>query len=460
MKKSLVRKYLFALIAFVLLAGTVYQPVRAQAAAPIDTTAEAAILVDAKTGRILYEKNADKLMGIASMTKMMTEYLLLEAISEGRVKWDDTYTISPELVQMSRDRALSNVYLRAGGSYTVRELYEAMAIHSANAATVAIAEIIAGTEANFVNMMNKKAKELGLEKYYFVNSTGLDNRSMSKYFDSFVGDIDDENEMSAKDVARLAFHLLKDYPEVLETSSIPIKYFKDGDQRMDNWNWMLEGYGDPQYAKDAQNYQQFVYRGMDGLKTGRTAYAGSCFTGTAERDGQRYISVVMKTNNNHERFHETRKIMDYAFNNFTVEEFVGKNKSVPGKETLPVAKGKEKQVKIVAKEALTLPVKRGEAQDYKVVLKLDKSKLNENGELTAPVKKGEKVGTLTIVPVDEKQADLKFLTKDGEKYITVDVVAGEDVEKANWFILMLRGIGGFFSDLWGSITSTVKGWFD
>ena len=152
--------------------------------------------------------------------------------------------------------------------------------------------------------------------------------------------------------------------------------------------------------------------------------------------------------------------MDYAFNNFTVEEFVGKNKSVPGKETLPVAKGKEKQVKIVAKEALTLPVKRGEAQDYKVVLKLDKSKLNENGELTAPVKKGEKVGTLTIVPVDEKQADLKFLTKDGEKYITVDVVAGEDVEKANWFILMLRGIGGFFSDLWGSITSTVKGWFD
>ncbi|MFS8630805.1 MAG: D-alanyl-D-alanine carboxypeptidase, partial [Bacillales bacterium] len=105
-------------MAFVLLAGTVYQPVRAQAAAPIDTTAEAAILVDAKTGRILYEKNADKLMGIASMTKMMTEYLLLEAISEGRVKWDDTYTISPELVQMSRDRALSNVYLRAGGSYT------------------------------------------------------------------------------------------------------------------------------------------------------------------------------------------------------------------------------------------------------------------------------------------------------------------------------------------------------
>lgn len=460
MKKSFFKKYFIGLVIFVLLAGTVQLPVKA--AASIDTTAEAAILVDAKTGKILYEKNADQLMGIASMTKMMTEYLLLEAIAEGKVKWDDTYTVSPNLAKMSHDSGLSNVFLRIGGTYTVEELYAAMAIESANAATIAIAEIIAGTEANFVKLMNEKAKELGLEKYKFVNSTGLDNKSMTKYFDTIVGDINDENEMSARDVAKLAFHLLKDYPEVLKTSSIPEKYFAKGTEDeflMYNWNWMLEGYSDPDIAPRYSNFQQFVYKGMDGLKTGSTAYAGFCFTGTAERDGQRFISVVMKTNNTHERFRETKKIMNYGFNNYTNEVYVEKNGNIEGMETLPVTKGKKDKVKIVAKEALTSVIERGHAEDYKVVFKLDESKLNEDGELTAPIKKGDKVGTITIVPVDEKGEEFKFLTKDGQKYMTVDVVAAEDMDKANWFILMLRGIGGFFSDLWNSITSTVSGWF-
>lgn len=455
MKKSLFRKYFVGLLLFVLMVGMVQQP--ASAAATIDTSAEAAILVDAETGRILFEKNADKAMGIASMTKMMTEYLLLEAVAEGKVKWTDTYTVSPELSKMSHDGNLSNVYLRVGATYTVEELYSAMAIESANAATVAIAEVIAGTEANFVKMMNAKAEELGLETYKFVNSSGLNNKDLGRHL-PIVGGPDEENYMSAKDVARLAFHLLKDYPEVLNTSSIPEKVFEDDDQEMDNWNWMLEGYAD--LAEKYPLYQQFVFKGMDGLKTGTTDYAGSCFTGTAEIDGQRFISVVMKTNSNHERFNETRKLLNFAFNNYSEEEVVPKESEVKGTKTLPVTKGKEDKVKIYTKDALVLPVQPGESEEYKTVLKLDEKKLNEDGELTAPIKKGDKVGTLTIVPVDEKGTPLEFLTSDGKKSVTVDVVAAEDVEKANWFILMMRGIGGFFSDLWGSITSTISGWFD
>ena len=428
------------------MAGTVQLPVKA--AASIDTTAEAAILVDAKTGKIFYEKNADQLMGIASMTKMMTEYLLLEAIAEGKVKWDDTYTVSPNLAKMSHDSGLSNVFLRIGGTYTVEELYAAMAIESANAATIAIAEIIAGTEANFVKLMNEKAKELGLEKYKFVNSTGLNNKSMTKYFDTIVGDINDENEMSARDVAKLAFAIVKRLSgNYYKTSDIPEKYFAKGTEDeflMYNWNWMLEGYSDPDIAPRYFNFQQLACERNGRFKNRFHSLCRICFTGTAERDGQRFISVVMKTNNTHERFRETKKIMNYGFNNYTNEVYVEKNGNIEGMETLPVTKGKKDKVKIVAKEALTSVIERGHAEDYKVVFKLDESKLNEDGELTAPIKKGDKVGTITIVPSDsEKGEEFKFLTKDGQKYMTVDVVAAEDMDKANWFILMLRGIGGF-----------------
>ena len=171
-----------------------------------------------------------------------------------------------------------------------------MAIESANAATIAIAEIVAGSEAKFVKLMNRKAAEIGLEKYKFVNSSGLNNRDMLKYFPDIVGEPDEENVMSAKDVAILASRLLHDFPEVLETSSIPEKIFAEGTEDafvMDNWNWMLEGYKD--IAERYPNYQQFVYDGLDGLKTGSTLFAGYNFTGTASRDGQRFISVVMNT---------------------------------------------------------------------------------------------------------------------------------------------------------------------
>ncbi|MEQ2529657.1 D-alanyl-D-alanine carboxypeptidase family protein [Bacillaceae bacterium CLA-AA-H227] len=457
MKKSLIQKGLLCFLTFVLMLGIIQKP--AAAAAPIDINANAVILVDAKTGKILYEKNAETVLGIASMTKMMTEYLLLEAVKEGKVKWDQTYTVSPALSEMSHNTALSNVYLRNGGTYKLEDLYSAMAIESANAATTAVAEIVAGSEPNFVKLMNEKAEELGLGEFKFVNASGINNRDLVKYFpDQIVGGPEEENVMSARAVAKLAYHLLKDFPEVLETSSIPEKTFAEGTEDafvMDNWNYMLESYKN--LAEDYPNYQQFTYEGLDGLKTGTTDFAGACFTGTAERNGQRYITVVMGTKSQTARFVETRKLLDFAFNNFTKEEIVPANYQIKGTKTVPVAKGKEDSVKIHTKEALTSVVSVDQKDNFETVLELDEKKLNKDGELTAPIKKGDKIGTLTIKAKDGEEAI--FLSEDGQKSQTVDLVAAEDVEKANWFVLMMRGIGGFFGDLFGGVASAVKGWF-
>ncbi|WP_162829155.1 D-alanyl-D-alanine carboxypeptidase family protein [Bacillus methanolicus] len=421
---------------------------KAAAEDALNIHADAAILVDAKTGKILYEKNPDTVLGIASMTKMMTEYILLEAIKEGKVKWDQEYSVSEYVYNLSQDRALSNVPLRRDGKYKVRELYEAMTIYSANGATVAIAEIIAGSEKNFVKMMNEKANELGLKDYKFVNSTGLNNRDLKGQHPE--GGAEEENVMSARATAKLAFHLINEFPEVLKTASTSSKKFREGTDdeiKMDNWNWMLPSlvYG---------------YEGVDGLKTGTTDFAGYCFTGTASRGGKRFITVVMNAKDASgkggykARFDETRKMFDYAFANFTEEEIVPKHYQVKGKKTLPVVKGKDDHINIQTKDAIKLVIKNGEKANYQPVLVIDKKKLNENGELTAPIKKGEKVGYLTL---KSKNEDLGFLTEDGK--IKVDVEAAETVEKANWFVLMMRGIGGFFGDVWGSVSSAVKGWF-
>lgn len=456
MKKGLIQKGFVILLTFVLMIGIVQKP--AAAAEPIDINANAVILVDAETGKILFEKNSETVLGIASMTKMMTEYLLLEAVKEGKVKWDQTFTISPELSKMSHDESLSNVYLRVDGTYTVEDLYSAMAIESANAATIAIAEIVAGTEANFVKLMNEKAQELGLGDFKFVNSSGLNNRDLGKHFPEIVGGAEEENVMSARAVAKLAYHMLKDFPEVLDTSSIPEKVFAQGTEDefvMDNWNWMLEGYRN--IADRYPNYQQFTYEGLDGLKTGSTSFAGYCFTGTAERDGQRFITVVMGTKSQTERFVETKKLLDFAFNNFSKEEIIPANYQVKGTKTLPVAKGKEDSVKVYTKDPINTVVSADEKENFETVLELDKKKLNEDGALTAPIKKGDKIGTLTVKFKGEEET--VYLSEEGQKSLTVDVVAAEDVEKANWFVLMMRGIGGFFGDLWSGVSSTVKGWF-
>lgn len=443
------RKIVASFLALIMVLGMLPNVHKASAEEDIlNINADAAILVDAETGRVLYGKNIDKVLGIASMSKMMTEYLLLEAVDEGRISWDQQYSVSEYVWKVSHDTSLSNVPLRRDGTYSIQELYEAMTIYSANGATIAIAETIAGSEKNFVKIMNEKAEELGLEDYKFVNSSGLNNSDLKG--NHTIGNEDEENVMSARATAKLATALLTDFPQVLETASIPKKVFREGTEdsiNMENWNWMLPGlvYG---------------YEGVDGLKTGTTDFAGSSFTGTAERDGKRYITVVMNAKGggdsgyNQARFDETKKMFDYAFSNFDKKEIVPAGYQVKDKEKLAVEKGKENAVAIESKEAITLTVKNGEEENYQPKLVVNEDLLNDQGQLTAPVKKGDVVGYLTVEDKDGNV--IEFLNSNEAR---VDVIASETIEKANWFVLSMRGVGGFFGDVWDSVASTVKGWF-
>lgn len=445
------RKYVACFLVLMFAIGLLPNVNKANAEDFLNINADAAILIEAETGRVLYSKNPDTVLGIASMTKIMTEYLLLEAIEEERVTWDQQYAVSEYVWKVSQDTSLSNVHLRRDGTYNIRELYEAMTIYSANAATIAIAETLAGSETNFVKMMNEKAEELGLKDYKFVNSSGLNNSDLKGSHPA--GNIDEENVASARAMAKLAQALITKFPDVLETTSIPKKSFREGTEdeiKMDNWNWML-----PELV--------YGYEGVDGLKTGTTDFAGYTFTGTAERGGDRYITVVLNAKDANgkgsykARFDETKKMFDYAFSNFSKEEIVPANYKVKGKESLPVAKGKEDKVEIETTEPISMVVKNGEKENYKPVLVIDEKKLNKDGQLTAPIKKGDKIGYLTVESTGD--GEVEFLAEDGENMLQVDVVAAADVEKANWFVLMMRGIGGFFGDIWGSVSSTVKGWF-
>ncbi|EEM13208.1 D-Ala-D-Ala carboxypeptidase A; Serine peptidase; MEROPS family S11 [Bacillus pseudomycoides] len=414
-----------------------YGSASAETGAALNVEAGAAILVEADSGKILYQKNADELLAIASMTKMMSEYLVNEAVAKGKLKWDQKVKVSEYAHMISQDRSLSNVPLENGGSYTVKELYEAMAIYSANGATIALAEAIAGKEADFVKMMNDKAKELGLKNYKFVNSTGLTNHDLKGQQPEGTTP-DEENKMSARDCAILAQHLIQDFPKVLETAKIPKKVFQEGGKypvKMDNWNWMLKG-----LVKE--------YEGVDGLKTGSTPEAGDCFTGTAERNGMRLISVVIKTNSHTARFDETKKLFDYGFTNFEVKKVYPKGSAVKGHETVRVENAKDKDVTIQTKQAIALPMLKGSKDAYKTEFK-DVSKDKE-----APIKKGTTLGQMIISPKDNN--DPGFLSG---KSLQVDLITKSEVEKANWFVRSMRGIGSFFSGIWNSAVDTVKGWF-
>ncbi|MBJ8009759.1 MULTISPECIES: D-alanyl-D-alanine carboxypeptidase family protein [Bacillus] len=414
-----------------------YSNASAETGAALNIEAGAAILVEANSGKILYQKNADELLSIASMTKMMSEYLVNEAIAKGKLKWDQKVKVSEYAYNISQDRSLSNVPLRNGESYTVKELYEAMAIYSANGATIALAEAVAGKEVDFVKMMNDKSKEFGLKNYKFVNSTGLTNKDLKGHHPEGTTP-DEENKMSARDVAILAQRLIQDFPKTLDIAKISKKVFREGTPdriEMPNWNWMLKG-----LIKE--------YEGVDGLKTGSTPEAGDCFTGTIERNGMRFISVVIKTKSHTARFDETKKLYDYGFANFEMKKMYEKGSSVKGKETVRVENAKDKDVAVQTKQAVSLPVPKGSKDVYKTEFK------EGNKGQEAPMKKGVTLGQMVVTSKDSN--DPGFLSG---KSLQVDLITKSEVEEAGWFTRSMRGIGSFFSGMWNSAVDTVKGWF-
>lgn len=423
---------MFVLAIFALIVGIA---VPNKTLAAFDTKAESAIIVDVDSGKILYEKKANEALPPASMTKMMTEYIVLEKVNNGELSWDQTTEVSDYAYDISADVRFSGIGLRKNIDYTVKDLYDAMAINSDNATTVALAELISGTEGEFVKLMNQKGEEMGLPHFKFVNSTGLDNETLNGNHPEGTK-ADDTNLLSAKSAALLAYRLVVDYPEVLEVSSIPEKSFED--QTIRNYNWMLK--------HDASFLEQYYYEGLDGLKTGNTTLAGYTFTSTAEKNGRRLITVVMKTTSEDERFKETAKLLDYGFDNFSKESLFSANEVLADNETLPVIKGKEETVSIATEAPIELTIENGSEELYSLSFAIDESKLDEDGNLVAPVEKGDKVGTATVQLNGEPMTKESYLG-DANEVITVDVIATETVEKKNWFSLTIQSIVEFFKNL-------------
>ncbi|TFE29914.1 D-alanyl-D-alanine carboxypeptidase family protein [Cohnella luojiensis] len=252
-----------------------------------------AVMMDADTGDWVYTSNAMEPLPPASMSKMMTEALLLDGIGTGELAWEDSVIASYYAANVEG----AEMGLNEGQIATVKELFDAMAIHSANDATIALAEFIAGSEAEFVRRMNEKAREIGLSgDTHFANATGLSSDDLDSYATAAT---EGETMMTAKDVALLARYLIETYPEVLKITKQTAAAVASGNNNLQTTNEMLPG-------------RRFGTKGNDGLKTGYTERAGYCFTGTTVVDGRRYITVVMGTSTPESRFEETRKLLAYA----------------------------------------------------------------------------------------------------------------------------------------------------
>ncbi|MGI2748574.1 serine hydrolase [Bacillus cytotoxicus] len=421
------RKILSILLAFLLLFSSL-GATNSHAEENIHIEAAAAILFDADTGKILHEQNPDELLAVASMSKLMVVYAVLEAIKAGKITWDTKVNISDYAYEVSRNNEFSNVPFEKGRQYTVRELYHSIVIFSANGSSIALAELLAGSEKNFLNLADEYAKKLGLKKYKFVNATGLNNADLKGKHPEGT-DPNGENSLSARDMGILAKTIITKYPEMLEDTKQRFRNFPDHHPkpiRIENWNWMLPG-------------AAFAYEGTDGLKTGSSDTAGYGFTITAKRGDLRLISVIIKTKSMDERFTESRELIDYGFRNFEKQKLkLDKN------NTISVVKGKEDAVSIVPEKEIEIITKKGSKPPYKISTEAIPS-LAEEGKLIAPIKKDAKVGSIVLETTD------RYGFLDGSKQLKVAAKTTEEVEKANWFIVTLRSIGDFFSNIWSKI---------
>ena len=350
-------------------------------------TAKSAILIDYATGEVLYEKNADERLAPASMTKIGSMLLIMEAIDSGKLSVDDEVTISEEAASMGG----SQIFLEAGEVYTVHDLLKGVAIASGNDAVVALAEKLAGSQGAFVDMMNKRFKELGANNTNFVNAHGLDSEG---------------HYSTARDMATIARELLK-HEKILEYTSIYEEYLEKNDGTK---TWLVN-----------TNKLVRFYDGVDGLKTGFTESAGYCLTATAKKDDFRLISVVMGEDSTENRSSDTVKLLNYGFNTYKINTIKTKDE-VLGK--VRVERGKENFAEIVLLEDATELLKNTEdVSNYEFNLKVDTIK--------APVKPGDIVGSAEIID------------NDGNIIDEVDVTVKKEIKKASLLDYMLRNIQMF-----------------
>lgn len=365
-----------------------------QAKAPVimkpTIEAKAAVVANEASGKVLFDQNGTEPLPIASMTKVITAYLIYQKIEKGEIKWDDTVPVSQYAHDISGNYELSNVPLSMVEKYTVKQLMETLFIYSSNASAIALAEYASGSEKAFVKEMGIFLESLGIKNYQLFNASGLTNELLGKYKKKNLKD-DAENELSARDMALVCKTLIDDYPQVLKMASLDnVSFVADSitTVQMRNYNHMLPG---------GSSY----YEGVDGLKTGTTEGAGPSFAGTVKRGDVRLVSVVIGAKEPEARFTETARLYDYIFDNFELVPIFSKGSIIKGK-TLEVVKGKESQVPLAYGQTVQLHVTKGTSHvnDLETKVVVNRSLPNEDGKLLAPIKKGQKVGFVYISQTD------------------------------------------------------------
>ena len=371
-------------IVFILISLFSFLFIKNVSAVEMEISAKSAILVDFNTGKVLYSKNENEPLAMASMTKVMSMLLIMEKIDDGSLKYDDIVEISTESSSMGG----SQIFLNPGDKYKVIDLLKGVAMASANDAVVALAEKTYGSKEHFIEAMNKKAESLGLKNTHFVNVHGLDEEG---------------HYSSAYDMSVMARELLK-HEKILDFTRVYEEYLTkpDGSQI-----WLVN-----------TNKLVRFYDGVDGLKTGFTQKAGYCLTATGKKNNLRLISVVMGEGSIEKRSSDTVKLLNYGFNTFKVNLI--KNKSeILGK--VNVQKGKKENVDVVlVNDLIELLNASDKPSNYKFKILVDK--------ITAPVKKGDVIGKV------------KVLNDNGILISQVDITVNENVLKANLWDLFKRNL--------------------
>jgi len=346
--------------------------------------AKSAILIERDTGEILFDKNANEKLPPASMTKIMTMLIIMESLENGTLTKDEMVRISEKAASMGG----SQIFLEAGEEMSVDDLLKGIAVASGNDASVALAERIAGSEEAFVEQMNDKAEELGLENTKFQNTTGLPA---------------DDHYSTSRDMSIIAKELLK-YESITEYTSIYEDYLRKGE---DNEFWLVN-----------TNKLVRFYDGVDGLKTGYTNDAKYCLTATAKKNDMRVVAVVMGADSTKERNAAVSEMLDYAFNQFETKKLFEKDQIITDLEFL---KGEKDQVNVIASQSISTLFRKGEStENITTEVKLDE-------DMNLPIKKGDPVGTLTVKNGDEILS---------ETALTVD----EDVDRASYMTLLKRSL--------------------
>ena len=344
--------------------------------AALEIAAPSAVLMDAATGTVLYEKNAHEPLAPASVTKIMTLLLVMEALDSGRISWDDTVTAS----EAAAAKGGSQVYLEPGEQMSMEEMIKSVAVVSANDCATALAEHVAGSEAAFVEMMNNRAAELGMADTHFVNCTGLDDEPNAA-----------EHLTTAYDIALMSRELLK-HDRIREFTTIWMDTVRNGEFGLSNTNKLVR-----------------FYQGTTGLKTGYTSSAGHCLSASAERDGLELIAVVLHCSTSGERFQSAKELLDYGFAGYTLVT-PDENTEIPA---VPVLLGEVDAITPVLSEASPVLVEKGQAG--KIATRVEVAE-----QVRAPVEAGQRLGTLTI-------------QSDGSPLAAVPLVAPEAVARKSWW---------------------------